>query len=119
MSATLPNLNILSEWLNAALYQTNYRPIELNEYYKFEKSIYDRNSTLVRPIRIDERIERDDKELVVHLVLETIVEKFGVLVFCGNKQRCENVAISIAKTIRSMLIMTSSSVKKANFFTCI
>lgn len=105
MSATLHNLNILSDWLNAALYETNYRPIELNEYFKFEKSIYDKNSSLVRSIKIDERIEKDDKELVVHLVLETITEKLGVLVFCGNKQRCENVAVSIAKAIRSKLYL--------------
>ena len=102
MSATLPNLKVLSDWLNASLFETNYRPIVLNEYYKFEKCIYDGNSTNVRSIEIDERIEKDDKEHVIHLVLETIVEKLGVLVFCANKQRCENVALSIAKAIRSL-----------------
>ena len=78
MSATLPNLKVLSDWLNASLFETNYRPIELNEYYKFDKSIYDKNSTNVRTIKIDERIEKEDKELVTHLVLETIMEKLGV-----------------------------------------
>lgn len=101
MSATLPNLKVLSDWLNASLFETNYRPIELNEYYKFDKSIYDKTSANVRTIKVDERIEKEDKELVTHLVLETIMEKLGVLVFCGNKQRCENVALSIAKSIRS------------------
>jgi len=102
MSATLPNLKLLSDWLNASLFETNYRPIVLNEYYKFEKCIYDRNSTNVRSLQIDERIEKEDKEHVVHLVLETIAEKLGVLVFCANKQRCENVALSIARAIRSL-----------------
>ena len=34
MSATLPNLDILASWLNAAMYSSNYRPVPLTHRVK-------------------------------------------------------------------------------------
>ena len=68
MSATLPNLKVLSDWLNASLYQTDYRPIELHEYFKLEGSVYDKQSNKVRDIIINNEILEQDKELLAHLV---------------------------------------------------
>ncbi|CAB0013584.1 unnamed protein product [Nesidiocoris tenuis] len=39
MSATLPNLEILSKWLDAALYVTDFRPIPLTEYLKVNRTL--------------------------------------------------------------------------------
>ena len=103
MSATLPNLNVFAEWLNASLYQTDFRPISLMECIKFEKSIYDKEMKVVNTINVDNRIE-NDSEHVVHLVMETIVNKFGVLVFCPTKSRCEALAENIARSIYSKKI---------------
>lgn len=86
MSATLPNLKIISEWLDAVLYETDFRPITLVEGLKYEENIYDANQTLLSHIKVDARIE-NDPDLLVHLVLETIVNKLGVLVFCPTKSR--------------------------------
>lgn len=86
MSATLPNLRVLSEWLDAILYQTNFRPVFLVECIKYEKCIYDMNHTVIERINVDRRIENDPDHLA-HLVLETIVNRFGVLIFCPTKAR--------------------------------
>lgn len=39
MTATLPNANLLSKWLNAEYYQTDFRPIPLREMIKIGKPI--------------------------------------------------------------------------------
>lgn len=43
MSATLPNLEMLSKWLDASLYQTDFRPVPLKEYLKIGKNVYNAN----------------------------------------------------------------------------
>lgn len=44
MSATLPNLEVLAKWLDATLYQTDFRPVPLKEYLKIGKNIYNANN---------------------------------------------------------------------------
>lgn len=44
MSATLPNLEMLAKWLNASLYQTDFRPVPLKEYLKIGQYIYNANN---------------------------------------------------------------------------
>jgi len=39
MSATLPNLREIAVWLNASLYVTDFRPIEIKEYLKIGPDI--------------------------------------------------------------------------------
>ncbi|KAF6733844.1 DNA polymerase theta [Oryzias melastigma] len=48
MSATLPNLSLLAAWLGAELYQTDYRPVPLEEYLKVDSNIYDKSLSVVR-----------------------------------------------------------------------
>lgn len=48
MSATLPNLDLLAKWLNAALFKTDFRPIPLEEQLKIDTVIYDKN---LKPLR--------------------------------------------------------------------
>ncbi len=100
MSATLPNLRLLADWLDACLYQTQFRPIALKECIKYENCIYDKNLQQLKKIEQDPRIE-NDPDLLSHLVLETIMQKLGVLVFCPTKARCETLAENIARSIYS------------------
>lgn len=48
MSATLPNLSLLASWLCAELYQTDYRPVPLQERLKVGCNIYDKDLSVVR-----------------------------------------------------------------------
>lgn len=48
MSATLPNLSLLASWLGAELYQTDYRPVPLQEHLKVGCNIYDKSLSVVR-----------------------------------------------------------------------
>lgn len=48
MSATLPNLSLLASWLGAELYQTDFRPVPLEERLKVGSEIYDSSLSVVR-----------------------------------------------------------------------
>ena len=48
MSATLPNLALLAGWLGAELYQTDFRPVPLQELVKVGCNVYDNTLSLVR-----------------------------------------------------------------------
>ena len=40
MSATFPNISDIAQWLNAELYVSDFRPVEVKEYLKFGQEIY-------------------------------------------------------------------------------
>src|SRR4051812_39919008 len=50
MSATLPNLDLLSKWLDAELITTVYRPVPLLERICFDGKIHDSNLHVVRQV---------------------------------------------------------------------
>ena len=56
MSATLPNLDLLANWLDADLYQTEYRPVPLAEHIKIGQNLFDASFHLVREIRPEVKI---------------------------------------------------------------
>jgi DNA polymerase theta len=40
MSATLPNMTDIALWLDAALYCTEFRPVDLKSYICIDKKLY-------------------------------------------------------------------------------
>ncbi|KAG8014817.1 DNA polymerase theta [Nibea albiflora] len=96
MSATLPNLSLLAGWLGAELYQTDYRPVPLQEHLKVGCSIYDKSLSVVRQFTPALHIKGDD-EHIVSLCYETVMEGHSVLLFCPSKNWCEKLADSIAR----------------------
>lgn len=41
MSATLPNVDQVAAWLDAVLYQTDFRPVQLRQYVKLGRALKD------------------------------------------------------------------------------
>lgn len=48
MSATLPNINELAQWLDAVLYTSNFRPVPLHEYALVGNTVYNNQWQSVR-----------------------------------------------------------------------
>lgn len=98
MSATLPNLSVLADWLHADLYCTNYRPVPLTEYVKVGNRIYSKAMKLIRSIPESETLS-DDPDHIVWLCQETVNGGHSVLVFCPTKNQTEKLAEKIAANI--------------------
>lgn len=100
MSATLPNSELLQNWLASQFYSTSYRPIELREMIKIGNDIFDNSMNLVRTMSKDEyaMIEKD-QDHIAQLCIETIVNGAAVIVFCPSKDWCETLATHVAQNI--------------------
>uniref|UniRef100_A0A673C1M8 DNA polymerase theta n=1 Tax=Sphaeramia orbicularis TaxID=375764 RepID=A0A673C1M8_9TELE len=96
MSATLPNLSLLANWLGAELYQTDFRPVPLQEHLKVGCNIYDKNLLVVHQFTPALQIKGDDDH-IVSLCYETVREGHSVLLFCPTKNWCEKLADGIAR----------------------
>ncbi|XP_023248277.1 DNA polymerase theta [Copidosoma floridanum] len=97
MSATLPNLPLIAEWLDAELYKTDFRPIPLQEQCKIGSSLFDRNLKEVRQLEPAPDIV-NDLDGIIQLCIETINGGHGVLIFCPTKNWCEKLATQMAST---------------------
>ncbi|KAJ0050948.1 hypothetical protein NL108_009941, partial [Boleophthalmus pectinirostris] len=96
MSATLPNLSLLAKWLGAELYQTDYRPVPLQEHLKIGSNIYNKSLSVIRHFTPALSVKGDDDH-IVSLCYETVSEGHSVLLFCPSKNWCEKLADSIAR----------------------
>ncbi|XP_075148990.1 DNA polymerase theta [Haematobia irritans] len=109
MSATLANVELLRNWLNAELFITNFRPVALNEMIKVGTKIYDNNLKVIRSITepsVDIREPfpaiPNDADHIAQLCAETLIEGCSVIVFCPSKDWCENLSVQLAGAIHSL-----------------
>lgn len=111
MSATIPNLDHLAIWLDAAQFTTTFRPISLahslvksNVIYQITKSANSEESILLPAsptVDIEElqlKAAPDDASLIYYAI-ETLANGFSSLVFCPTKLSTEKTARSIAENI--------------------
>ena len=96
MSATLPNLDLLSKWLKADLYKTDFRPVPLSEHIKIGNKLFDNKFQFVRNVHSPIHIPNDTEGLV-YLSLETVTNGHSILVFCPTKNWCEKLSGTISK----------------------
>jgi DNA polymerase theta len=99
MSATLPNIETLAEWLDATLYITDFRPVPLVEYIKVGNTLYSKLGSPTRTLEIDPKDAKKlgDPDMLVPIVHEVIQQGSSVLIFCAKKIDCENCARNISK----------------------
>ncbi|XP_058794541.1 DNA polymerase theta [Phymastichus coffea] len=97
MSATLPNLSLIADWLDAELYKTDFRPIPLNELCKIGLSLYDSKMNAIKELPMATDIV-NDTDNIIQLCIETIDGGHGVLIFCPTKNWCEKLSIQMAST---------------------
>ncbi|XP_024986361.1 helicase and polymerase-containing protein TEBICHI [Cynara cardunculus var. scolymus] len=106
MSATLPNVGAVADWLQASLYQTDFRPVPLVEYIKVGNAIYDKNMELVRTISKRADLGGKDPDHVVELCNEVVQEGHSVLIFCSSRKGCESTARHVAKYLTKFSVNT-------------
>ncbi|KAF9615751.1 hypothetical protein IFM89_026208 [Coptis chinensis] len=106
MSATMPNVGAVADWLRAALYQTEFRPVPLEEYIKVGNSIYDRKMDLVRTMSKFADHGGKDPDHIVELCNEVVQEGHSVLIFCSSRKGCESTARHVSKFIKQFPVGT-------------
>lgn len=108
MSATIGNLHDIAKFLNADVFQRQFRPVELAEYVKLGNMLYKIQWTAEGVEVVPDRdLAYDysaaavslDPDLLGGLVSE-VVPGGSCLVFCPTKRNCENVAVLLCKLQR-------------------
>lgn len=99
MSATLANVRALAAWLRAQPYECTYRPVPLRENYVVDNAVYAYDDRLIERIPASELKELKDPAVnaTVALAFACVKEDRGVLVFCGSRQRCEDMSQLMVK----------------------
>eukprot|EP00879_Flechtneria_rotunda_P033536 GHRR01037153.1.p2 GENE.GHRR01037153.1~~GHRR01037153.1.p2 ORF type:complete len:180 (+),score=50.43 GHRR01037153.1:1043-1582(+) len=72
MSATLPNVDQVANWLDAVLYRTDFRPVQLRQHIKVGRSIKSANDQVVCELMVPDGWEIQDPDHVALLAKETI-----------------------------------------------
>jgi len=89
MSATLPNLREIAIWLDACLYVTQYRPVEIKEYIKVGNELKSCCEQTEITRNLPKSIVPGDKLGIFPLIEETLKSNGSLLVFCQSKNACE------------------------------
>ncbi|CAN1785301.1 Helicase and polymerase-containing protein TEBICHI [Linum perenne] len=104
MSATMPNVGAVADWLQAALYQTDFRPVPLVEYIKVGNTIYDKELNIIRTISKVAELCGKDPDHIVALCDEVVQEGHSVLIFCSSRKGCESTARHVAKFLKGFSV---------------
>ena len=104
MSATIPNLDQVAQWLDAEIYETNFRPIPLEEYIKVDSVLYNKQFVPVRQLELSDQWNQGDNEGVTEIIWNVLEQPCqSILVFCSTKHWCEVLAKLLAKNFRRLI----------------
>ncbi|CAI2366992.1 unnamed protein product [Moneuplotes crassus] len=129
MSATLPNLDEVCNWMDATLYMTDFRPVEVKEYILCIGKVYSTHDFINR--KYDSPLEMGSKEgflknnkydkyKMLPLILETVMNKIddspesartgSVLIFCSSKMECQIICKNLCHTCDSNGVRINSDI---------
>jgi len=121
MSATIGNLNELSDFLKADVYTDKFRPVQLKEYIKMGDTLLEVNEDQRKQENLLEHsrslpsataaCRKIDPDGVGALVGE-VVPQHCCLVFCPTKKNCESVAQLVSRTLPPSLLQWKVPEKK-------
>ncbi|KAL6623093.1 hypothetical protein ACP70R_032972 [Stipagrostis hirtigluma subsp. patula] len=100
MSATMPNVAAVADWLQAALYQTDFRPVPLEEFIKVGNQIFDKDMNVVRILPKAADLGGKDPDHIAELCNEVVMQGHSVLLFCSSRKGCESTAKHVAKLLK-------------------
>ncbi len=93
-------------WLDACLFVTQYRPVEIKEYIKMGNEIKNCASDETRVVKSN---VLGDKLGIFPLIEETLNSNGSLLVFCQSKNACEQFCSTFMPHILKLLCRHSSS----------
>ncbi len=97
LSATIANPDAIAEWLDAALIDSDWRPVELHRGVHYGNAVHlEGNQQRSIPVRGNERQE-------TAIVRDTLADDGSTLVFVSSRRRAESAAKRLAETVQSYL----------------
>ncbi|DBA82952.1 TPA: hypothetical protein ACH3X1_006731 [Trebouxia sp. C0004] len=113
MSATMPNVSAVAQWLGAQLFQTDFRPVELHKWLLVGNELVDTKGQVVDRIDCSARWDPKDSKPCALLAQATLDQGHSVLIFCCSKQLCQVVAKQMATRLtvpeRKLVPMSSTA----------
>ncbi|KAG8048419.1 hypothetical protein GUJ93_ZPchr0009g1479 [Zizania palustris] len=84
----------------AALYQTEFRPVPLEEFIKVGNKVFDKDMNVVRVLPKVADLGGKDPDHIVELCNEVVQQGHSVLLFCSSRKGCESTARHVAKFLK-------------------
>lgn len=92
LSATLPNIETISDWFHGINYVCTVRPIRINEYIVENGNVTTLDNEIIKSFDT-----QSVDEILMELCLEGIDNNRSLLVFCPARQKCESYCNLLVK----------------------
>ena len=109
MSATIPNLSMIAQWLDAEFYITEYRPVPLYHKVVCGEKVFDLKEDFISgddfptpqlpSMDLENLNIKSEDAPLIYSAIETVASGHSALVFCPTKLTAENLCRIIAEQI--------------------
>jgi len=96
LSATIGNSKSVSEWLNAKLIESSYRPVPLKIGIFFNNEIFFNDGSKLK-------LKEEDTEDIKEIIIDTIKKEKQAIIFCNSRPSTVNMAKKYSPLINKLL----------------